>query len=222
MNTTNRSTGFTPFQLRFGWSPRVLPPLVPNNPKTPTNKLAHNLLGRMQGMVSEAQDNLISAKISQAYQANKSQSLNFPFKTGDRVLLSTSHQWQELRAGHPNRVAKFMPQFNGPFYIKSTDEKHSTATLDLPNFLNVFPVFHASELRPFTENNDSLFPSRALTLPGPTRVFHQQNHRRTTMWKKNPLLSIMARWRTWRWSMAASQRTSQLQSAQCLDQQETS
>jgi hypothetical protein len=29
MNTVNKSTGFTPFQLRMGRSPRIIPPLVP-------------------------------------------------------------------------------------------------------------------------------------------------------------------------------------------------
>ena len=84
MNTVNRSTGFTPFQLRFGRSPRLLPPLFSSNLTTPTEKLAHDLIQSMQINVSEAQDNLITAKISQAFQANKTRSLNFPFKIGDR------------------------------------------------------------------------------------------------------------------------------------------
>lgn len=71
MNTVNRSTGFTPFQLRFGRSPRLLPPCFNDTPKTPADKLAHDLVQRMQLTSLEAQDNLISAKVSQAYQANK-------------------------------------------------------------------------------------------------------------------------------------------------------
>ena len=35
MNSVNRSTGFTPFQLRFGRSPRILPPLFPSTVTTP-------------------------------------------------------------------------------------------------------------------------------------------------------------------------------------------
>lgn len=112
--------------------------------------------------VTNAQDNLISAKISQSFHANKSRSSFFPFKVGDRVVLSTLHRRRELRANDPNRVAKFMPRFDGPFTIKNTDEKHSTVTLDLPNLPNIFPVFHTSEIKPFIENDDSLFPSRAL------------------------------------------------------------
>ena len=174
MNTVNKSTGFSPFQLRFGRSPRVLPPLFPSEITTPADKLAHDLLQRMQLTVSEAQDNLISAKVSQAFHANKSRSLIFPFKVGDRVVLSTVHRRREIRANDPNRVAKFMPRFDGPFLIKHTDEKHSTVTLDLPNLPNLFPVFHTSEVKPFTENNDSLFPSRALIPPEPVTLNGQQ------------------------------------------------
>ena len=32
MNTMNKSTGFTPFQLCFGRSPRIIPPLIPAKP----------------------------------------------------------------------------------------------------------------------------------------------------------------------------------------------
>ena len=170
MNSVNRSTGFTPFQLRFGRSPRILPPIIPSSITTPTDKLAADLLQRMQLSVIEAQDNLLAAKVSQAFQANKSRSLTFPFKTGDRVVLSTRNRRREHRAGDQNRVAKFMPRFDGPFTIKSTDKKHSTVTLDLPNLPNLFPVFHTSEVRPFTENNDSLFPSRILTPPDPITI----------------------------------------------------
>ena len=47
MNSVNKSTGFTPFQLRFGRSPCVLPPLFPSDYTTPMDKLAHDLLKRM-------------------------------------------------------------------------------------------------------------------------------------------------------------------------------
>jgi hypothetical protein len=174
MNTINRSTGFTPFQLRFGRSPRVLPPLFNSLKLTSTDKLATDLLQRMQASVSEAQDNLFTAKISQAFQSNKSRSLSFPFKIGDRVVLSTLHRRHELNAGDSKRVAKFMPRFDGPFTIKNTNEKHSTVTLDLPNLPQIFPVFHTSEIRPFSENDDSLFPSRALIPPKPITINGQQ------------------------------------------------
>ena len=174
MNTTNRSTGFTPFQLRFGRSPRLLPPLFRSTNQQPADKLATDLIIRMQENISEAKDNLITAKVSQAFQANKSRNFLFPFKIGDKVVLSTVHRRRDLKAGDPNRVAKFMPRFDGPFTIKHTDERHSTVTLDLPNLPNFFPVFHTSEIKPFLENNNSLFPSRALIPPEPITIDGQE------------------------------------------------
>jgi hypothetical protein len=107
MNTVNRSTGFTPFQLR-------------SNNQLPADKLATDLILHMQSDVSEAQVNLISMKISQAFHANKHRTFVFPFKIGDKVVLLTLHRRRELKAGDPNCVAKFMPRYDGPFTIKNT------------------------------------------------------------------------------------------------------
>jgi hypothetical protein len=146
MNSVNRSTGFTPFQLRFGRSPRVLPPLIPSARLTSTETLATDLLEHMQLSIAEAQDNLISTKVSQSFQANRTRTLTFPFKIGDRVVLLTLHCRRELKAGDSNRVAKFMARFDGPYVVKSTDKRHSTVTLDLPSLPHIFPVFHTSEI----------------------------------------------------------------------------
>ena len=104
---------------------------------TPADKLARDLLSRMQTIVHDAEDNLISAKVSQAFQANKSRCLSFPFKVSDHVVLLTAHCRCKFRAGDPNHIAKFMPRFDEPFHIKNTDMKHSTVTLDFPNLPNI-------------------------------------------------------------------------------------
>ena len=174
MNTANRSTGFTPFQLHFGHSPQLLPPLFPCVQKTLMETLAQDLLDWMQNITYMAQDNLISAKVSQAFQANKSHSVIFPFKIGDCVVLSMLHCHHEFRANDPNCITKFMPRFDGPFFIEDTDEKHSTVTLDLPNLPSIFPVFHMLKIHPFTENDNFLFPSHALVPPYPIMIDGQQ------------------------------------------------
>ncbi len=56
------------------------------------------------------------------------------------------------------RAAKFMPRFDGPYQITSTDENHSTVTLDMLQHTSLFLVFHTSEILPFKENDDRLFP----------------------------------------------------------------
>jgi hypothetical protein len=55
-----------------------------------------------------------------------------------------------------------MPQIDGPFVIKNTNERHFTVILDLPNLPHLFPVFHISKLCPSKKNDNSLFSARAL------------------------------------------------------------
>jgi hypothetical protein len=86
------------------------------------------------------------------------------------VVLSTAHRRRTYKSGDQPRVAKFMPRFDGPYKIIETDEKHSTVTLDLPEHSTLFPVFHTSEIKPFKENDDSLFPTRALHPPDPVAI----------------------------------------------------
>ena len=86
MNTVNKSTGFTPFQLRMGRCPRVIPPLVPaKSSATVTDIDAWHVIRKLETDVFEAQDNLLKAKLSQAVHGNKHRTLSFPFTVGSRV-----------------------------------------------------------------------------------------------------------------------------------------
>ena len=49
-----------------------------------------------------------------------------------------------------------------------------TVTLALPNKSKLFPVFHTSEIKPFHENDDNLFPTRVRHPPDPINVDGQQ------------------------------------------------
>jgi len=72
MNTVNSSIGFSPFQLRMGQSPRIIPPLVPVTSSATVAKVdAWHIINRLEVDVMEAQDNLLKAKIAQSVQVNK-------------------------------------------------------------------------------------------------------------------------------------------------------
>jgi hypothetical protein len=43
-------------------------------------------------------------------------------------------------------------------------------SLELHNNPQAFPVFHTSEVQPFHENDDALFPDRALKPPDPVII----------------------------------------------------
>ena len=94
----------------------------------------------------DSQDSLVQAKVSQVSQANARRNMAFPFTIGDSVMFSTLYRHQEYKSNDARRVAKFMPHFDGPYQVIATDKPHSTVTLDLPDNLNIFPVFHTSEL----------------------------------------------------------------------------
>ncbi|GAA6002381.1 hypothetical protein JCM5350_005330, partial [Sporobolomyces pararoseus] len=109
-------------------------------------------------------DALIASRVDMVHEGNKHrrQEDESVFRVGGKVYLSTSG----LRFPE-STSSKFIPRYIGPFSITSADPDKSTYVLDLPSHHNIHPRFHASKLRPHFENDDSRFPSRALSLPGP-------------------------------------------------------
>jgi len=169
MNSVNGSTGYSGFQLLMGRSPRLIPPFLPpsNTDRTPELERATELIERIKWDVEDAKDHLLEAKCMQAFYANKDRGQEDVFKVGDKVMLSTLHRRREFTANDPSRVAKFIPRFDGPYNIVNSMPEFSAYTLDLPNSPNIFPTFHASQLKRFMENDGLLFPSREHARPGP-------------------------------------------------------
>ncbi|KAJ3921592.1 hypothetical protein F5877DRAFT_19421, partial [Lentinula edodes] len=111
MNSINASTGLSMFQLRYGRSPRVLPPLLDDPsltvPDLSTDGLAaRNFLEEINLTVREARDNLTLAKVVQAYQADKNRGPCELFEEGDLVMLSTYHRREVFKKAGEKRVAK--------------------------------------------------------------------------------------------------------------------
>ena len=174
MNTTNKSTGFSPFQLRYGRSPRLIPPIV-DVPESSKAFEANELLDRIRRDVASAKDNLMLAKISQAYYANRSRAPEKAYNVGDRVMLSTKNRRHEYRHVDEHRSAKFMPRFDGPYTILSAHPESSTYTLDMKD-KDIFPTFHSSLLRPFIDNDPQLFPGRIQNVPPTETVDGNEEH----------------------------------------------
>ena len=171
MNTVNRSTGYSPFQLKYGRSPRVIHPLV-DMPLRPSREhiSAREVITKLTQDVADAKDNLMVAKISQLYHANKNRRDDLEYEIGNSVMLSTLHRQREHKLKGEKRVAKFMLWFDGPYLIIDMHKKASEVTLDIPTQPNAYPSFHMSLVKPFTANDAAKYPSRTLAEPGPIMV----------------------------------------------------
>ena len=149
-------------------NPRLIPPLFPLPHNASKEDIsAHEIINKLHDDVTEVQDNLLHAKITQAIESNKHHSLIFPFAIGSHVQLTTLHRCNEYKAKGEKHMAKFMPCYDRPYTIINTNEKHSTVTIELPNTPNIFPTFHTSEVLPFIKCNTNLFPSHKFNEPPP-------------------------------------------------------
>jgi hypothetical protein len=136
----------------------------PDDEKAPE---VQDFMDKMILDTEEVKDALFAAKVTQAMQVNKHRNKVETFSVGDRVMLSTLHQRREYKSQDKNRVAKFMPRFDGPYTIIDANPTLSSFMLELLNSPGIFPTFHISELKRFTANDKTLFPSREHARPGP-------------------------------------------------------
>ncbi|RDB23372.1 hypothetical protein Hypma_009411 [Hypsizygus marmoreus] len=166
--------------LKSGHAPRLIPSLLtpddvpaivitpPDDDESSTEALAaQSFLDQLQMDFLDAQDSLTAAKISQAHHANTNRTPDHQFSVGDKVLLATAHRRRDYMQAKDGRVAKFMPRFDGPFTVLKSFPDSSLYTLSLPEASKIHPSFHSSQLRPFVENDDTMFPHRILPRPGP-------------------------------------------------------
>jgi hypothetical protein len=169
MNSVNASMGFSGFQLRMGRTPRIIPPIVPTSVSDPPDEeiLARSVISQLEIDSSEAKDNLLASKVSQAFHANKGRGAEDTYAVGDKVMLSRLHRCKEYKAGNKNYVAKFFPRWDGPFSVTHTFHETSNYTIHQPNAPNAFPTFHSSLLKRHVDNNSDLFPSREHARPSP-------------------------------------------------------
>lgn len=170
MNTVNASTGFSPFQLRMGRSPRIIPPLVTSTddaPPSPEEFRAQELFRRLELDCAEAQENLLLAKVSQAIQHDKDRAPEHVYKEGDYVMLNTLHRRHDYMTKGDGRVAKFMPRWDGKYTVIKACPNSSIYRLELPNHPTTFNTFHSSEMKPYHPNDPSLYPEREPERPPP-------------------------------------------------------
>ncbi len=117
--------------------------------------------------VFQAKDNLFVAKVTQAVQENKQCRLEPSFKVGDYVMLNTSNRRHKYYQKRNGRTTKLMPRFNGRYKVITAFLEASVYTIDMPNLPLSYSTFHVSELRPYFDNDPTIFPLHELACPGP-------------------------------------------------------
>lgn len=147
MNTKNESTNFSPFELRMGRSPRIIPPIVPNPHPSTEQASAFEIIQKLDLDCTEARDALIYAKVNQAHFANQHRSPEEVYQVGDFVMLSTRNRRRDYMQQGDGRTAKFMPRWDGKYRVIAAHPETSTYRIDLNGQNNKFATFHASQLK---------------------------------------------------------------------------
>lgn len=153
-STISSSTGFTPFELNYGYLPTML-----HHPKYTTPYLGVRQYANQAILnICSAHDSIIAARVRQTEQSNRNRRKDPEIAIGSKVYLSTD------KLNLPKkRATKLLPKYIGPYTVSDVDPNTSTYIIELPPELKerrIHPKFHISRLRPHIPNNDELFPHR--------------------------------------------------------------
>lgn len=154
LNTSvSATTGYAPFELTYGFLPRMVTGIQPSNHNTPgVRSFAQNALRT----VANVHDSIIESHIVQTYHANMRQRAELPSSVGSLVYISTENL--SMPKGH---ACKLMPHYIGPYRVAIVHPKSSAYTVELPPDLAVqqlHPTFHVSKLCPHKANDADHFP----------------------------------------------------------------
>ena len=158
-SSASATTGFAPFELNYGYMPRMIQTFAPVAVMPGVRDFAERAVDNL----CMAHDSIIASRVVQTHYANQRRRDELPtyeasFAAGKRVYLSTENL--SLPKG---RARKLTPRFIGPYTIVRSHPETSHYTLQLPDELRrrrIHPTFHISRLRPWEPNDDDLFPSR--------------------------------------------------------------
>ena len=150
--SVNKSTGFTPFELTYGYIPWTI-----QSVETSEYAGIQEYAEVARDMV--AHDAIIASRVEQTHYANTRCCLDeVNLEAGQKAYLST----ENLNLPKA-RAQKLMPKYIGPYKVLSCDKDKSYYTLALLGELlkhRIHPTFHAKLLRPAVPNDDAHFLGR--------------------------------------------------------------
>jgi hypothetical protein len=138
---TSKSTGFSPFQIMYGFQP--------DRPITLLNSTESQseILQKREAIQALVKENLVDAKLKQKQYAD-ARSRPLSFVVSDRVAVST--EGINL-VNQPS--SKFRKRWLGPFSVIEKVGSQSYR-LDLPTHMQIHPVFHVSKLKLWHDDNE--------------------------------------------------------------------
>jgi hypothetical protein len=151
--SVQRSTGFSPYYLNYGYDPNLPLDAAVNSSRVSNNPTAADRIQQLHDSISIAKKNLAEAQNRQAQYANLKRR-EVELEVGQKVLLSTQH----LALKDKDRTKKLMPRFIGPFPVKRIISSVAYE-LELPTTMKIHPVFHISKLKILKLRSSSSIPS---------------------------------------------------------------
>ncbi|EIN05666.1 ribonuclease H-like protein, partial [Punctularia strigosozonata HHB-11173 SS5] len=142
----SETTGYSPFELNYGYIPRMLD-VLPAEHSAPG---VREFMANARDCLERAHDAIIGARVRQAHHANRQRRDHVNYTPGDLVYISTTNLSLPLK-----RARKLAPRFIGPFKIIKAFNESSVYEIELPTDLRqrrVHPRFHISKLRPHVPN----------------------------------------------------------------------
>src|SRR6266705_1474320 len=151
--STNASTGYTPFELVYGFMLRMTMEIPPSDYPGVVD-----FTNKVKGNLQRAHDMIIHNRIQQTIQVNKRRCPDPPLEKGELAYLSTDKL--NLPKG---RAGKLMPLYIGPYKILEAFPETSNYVLKLPLQLECHGIhtrFHVSRLALHELKNSMTFPGR--------------------------------------------------------------
>jgi hypothetical protein len=156
-NSKQASSQHSPFFLNHGRHPSTpFSNIVPNRAQVPA---VTTFVEGLQSALQDAKTNINAAQMRQKAYADKRRR-EHRFQMGEQVLLAVRQQQLP-----PGISSKLSVTYSGPFLISAAVGKNAFR-LDLPATVNIHPVFHVSQLKPFVAD-DNLHPAQLATQPVP-------------------------------------------------------
>ena len=147
----NNSTLHSPFFLDHGRHPLTpISAAVPSRSEVPA---VTEYVSSMQEALRSAKSNIVSAQQRMKAYADKKRR-DHPFRVGDSVFLMIRQNQLP-----PGMSSKLSAKFSGPWPIVAAVGSHAFK-LDLPATVNIHPVFHVSQLKPYIASNTPDTPTQ--------------------------------------------------------------